>query len=86
MQCACAILSSVASPAILHFFKLSGTILEKKFIEHKMYVLVFCTVLPETFLILRTERDTIKNVYWSSCEVPLFLPDFNETSISATDF
>jgi hypothetical protein len=33
--------------------------------EHKMCVLIFSTPLSETFLILRTEWDTIKNVYWS---------------------
>ena len=27
-----------------------------------------------------------KSVYWSSCKVPLFLSDFNETSILSTDF
>ena len=41
----------------------------------------------ETFFVLRrTERDTIKNVYLS-CSVPLlFLSDFNETWIFWTDF
>ena len=35
----------------------------------------FCLqILSEAFLILRrTERDVMKNVYWSSCEVPVFL-------------
>ena len=34
-----------------------------------------------TFLTLRrTERDVIKNVNWSSCEVKLFLSDFKETN------
>jgi hypothetical protein len=28
----------------------------------------------------------IKNVFWSSCKVPLFLSDFNETLIFSTDF
>jgi hypothetical protein len=35
--------------------------------EHKMWVLIFCTNLSETILILRrNERDIIKNVHWSS--------------------
>ena len=28
----------------------------------------------------------IKNLYWSSCKVPLFLSDYNETVIFSTDF
>jgi len=61
MQCACAIFSSVASRALLYFSTLNGTIFEKKkVIEHKMYVLIFSTVLPETFLIRRNERDDKK--------------------------
>jgi hypothetical protein len=44
--------------------------------------------LPEIFLILRrTERDVIKSVYWSSCELyPLFLPSFKEIWILSVDF
>ena len=34
----------------------------------------------ETFLILRrTERDMVKNVYWSSCKIPGIVVRFNET-------
>jgi hypothetical protein len=44
----------------------------KKVIEYKMCVLVPLQLLFETFLTLRrSERDMIKNVYWSSCEVPV---------------
>ena len=42
--------------------------------------------LSVKFLILRrTERDVIKIVCWSSCEVPV-LSDFNGTRIFSTDF
>ena len=46
--------------------------LKKDVTEHKMCVLIVSTILAETFLILsRPERDMIKNVYWSSCTVPV---------------
>ena len=58
MQCACAILLSVACQAVPYFSTLSHV---KKNIEHKMYDLIFSTNLSETLLILRrTERDSIK--------------------------
>jgi len=51
--------------------KLHG--LRKKVIEHKTCILIFCTKLCETFLILRrNERDIIINVHRSSCKVPDF--------------
>jgi hypothetical protein len=38
-----------------------------------MCVSIFSSNLCEIYLILRrTERDMMKNVYWSLCEVPLF--------------
>jgi len=33
----------------------------------------------ETVLILRSEQNMITSVYWSSCTVPLFLPNFYDT-------
>ena len=51
-----------------------------KVIEHKMWVLIFSSILFETFLILRRiQRDIVLNVKTSSCKVPLLLSDFNKT-------
>jgi hypothetical protein len=42
--------------------------------EHKMCVSIFSTNLSEIFFILRrTERDMIKNVYWSACKLSVLL-------------
>ena len=50
-------------------------------------VLIFCTNLSKTLLILRTQLDMIKNViYWTSCEVPFILYNFNWTLIFSTNF
>jgi hypothetical protein len=73
------ILSSVACPTLLYFSTLSPKHHNfcKNVTEHKMCVLNFSTVLCETFFILkRTERDIVKNVYQSSYKVPVFLARF----------
>jgi len=58
-------------------YLMNGTIFEKTVIEHKSVFQVSLQLLSETFLILRrTERDMIKNVYRSSCKVPVILVIF----------
>jgi hypothetical protein len=79
MQCACAILPSVACPALQYFstFSHKRNDFIKNITEHKTCVLSFSTSLSETFLILRrTERDMMKNVHWSSCKVPFITVGF----------
>jgi len=66
MQCACAIWSSVASPA-LEYFSTSlherRDFREKKIIEHETLLRLSLQLFPETFLIIRrSKRDMIKNM------------------------
>jgi hypothetical protein len=40
--------------------------------EYKIRVLIFSTSFSgKCFILRRTGRDRIKNVYWSSCKVPV---------------
>ena len=76
MQCACVVPSSASFPALQQFstFDHERHDFQEKVIEHKMCVLIFSTILSETFLILRrTQRDIIINVH----TFLLFLSDFN---------
>jgi hypothetical protein len=61
---------------------------KKKIIENEMCVLSFYTTFSEAYLILRrSERDTIKNLYWSKrVNYPLFLSYFNETRVFSDRF
>jgi len=66
----------VTCPSLQYFSTLShnGTIFLEKVTEHKMCVLIFSTILSETFLILRRiQRDITTNVHRSSREVPVVL-------------
>ena len=76
MQCACALLSSVACPAdhILPHYLTNGTIFGKV-AEYKLcFFLIFSTNLSATFSILRrTERDVMKNAHRCSCKLPVIL-------------
>ena len=51
--------------------------LRKKILSIKCVFRVSLQHLSEIFFILRrTERDMVENVYWSSCKVPFFLARF----------
>ena len=65
--------STIFSPHYL----INGTIFEKKLLNTKCVFLFSLQLLYETFLIIRrTERDMIKNVYRSSCKVPVIVVRF----------
>ena len=73
------ILSSVACQALPHFSTLSKKRHDygENVIEHKIYVVIFSTILFEIFLIQRRiQRDTIINVHLSSGKVHVMLVRF----------
>ena len=78
------ILSSVVCPAAQYFPTFSHKrhdFRNKKIYRTQNVCFDFLhKFLYDTFLILRrTERDMIIRAPWSSCEVPLFMSDFNES-------
>jgi hypothetical protein len=80
MQCASAILSSVACPAPPYFSALSYKRNDFREIvtEHKMCALIFSTTLSAKIpIVRRIQRDTATNVHTASCEVPVILVRFS---------
>jgi hypothetical protein len=85
----CAVLSSVACPALHYFSKLSlkWHHFRKTFSERKMRGLIFTTTLSEIFhTTRRIQRDVVINVRRSSCEVPVVESDFKEKLNISIDF
>jgi len=62
---------------IFPHYLINGTIFGKKLLDTKCVFWFSLQLLSETFFILRrTERDIIKNVYRSSCKVPVIFVGF----------
>jgi len=80
----------VACPALKYFSIFSykrHDFRKKKILSTKCLFCFSLRTLSATHLNLRrNERVKIKNVYWSSCKVPLLFFDFNETWIFYANF
>ena len=69
-----------SSTKFFHIISQTATFSEKRYWTQSVFGFSL-QLLSETCIILgRTERHTIKNIYWSSCN--LFLSDFNKTEFS----
>ena len=80
IQRACAILSSVACPAVKYFSTLSQKrhdFRKKKLLNTICVSLFSLQLLPETFFIVRLiGRDMVNDVYWSLCKEAVVLARF----------
>jgi len=80
MKYECAILSSLASPALAYFSTLSHKrkdFRKESVVEHKVRVFIFYKILYETSLILRrTEGDVIKDACRFLCKCSVILLRF----------
>jgi len=82
MQCACAMLSSVACPALQIVFTLSHRKhdFRKKSLLNVKCFSIFCTAVSDTLLFLRrNERDMIEMCFGLHVKYRLLLYYFNET-------
>jgi len=89
MQCACAILSSVACPALQYFSTLSHKRHDfrfKKLLNVKCVFWFSLQCVPEIFLILRTEWDTVKMYIGLHVQYPLLLSDLTKLELSRQIF
>jgi hypothetical protein len=90
MQCIYVRLQSVACPAVQYF----STLPKKRHDFHfrKTFLNIKCVLIfPITFVgyISHSKKNGARydqNVYWSSCKVAVFFPDFNETWIFLANF
>ena len=72
---------------IFPYYLINGNIFEKKLLNTKCVFWFPLQLSSEKFLILRTtEWNVVKNVKWSSREVPVILVYFNETSVFSKVF